>query len=128
MFLLLSVAEVNAGMAIACATKAPADPVLTFWMQLAKLMLENKLNDNGVAPNSPIRPRRRSDPIHVLKKREQFQGKYNPKLCQFERVRMMYLARPSSGCHKDTQDYCSCDPSMDLCLVCFGAHLIVRGG
>jgi hypothetical protein len=72
MFLLLSVAEVNAGMAMACATKALADPVLTFWMQLAKLMLENKLTDNGVAPNSPICPQRRSDPVHVLNKREQF--------------------------------------------------------
>jgi hypothetical protein len=39
---LLSVAEVNAGMARARAKKAPAKPMLDFWRQLTKMMLENR--------------------------------------------------------------------------------------
>jgi hypothetical protein len=42
---LLSLAEVNAGMARARAKKALAEPVLNFWRNLAKMMLENRLND-----------------------------------------------------------------------------------
>ena len=122
--------RVNVGMAKAHATKAVADPVLTFRMQLTKLMPETNLNDNGVAPNSPICPRSRSDPIHVLiKTREQFQGKYYPNLCKFKQVRTIHLARHCTGCCKDTRDYyCSYNPSMDPCLVCFGAHLKECGG
>jgi hypothetical protein len=116
------VAEVNAGMAKARAKKAPADSVLDFWKRLAKLMLENKLDERGVAPNSPIRPRRTSNPVHILKKRAKFQGKYDPELHKFKRVKSMYLARPCRDCRKDTPDYCSCDPSIDLCSACFGAH------
>jgi hypothetical protein len=40
----------------------------------------------------------------------------------FKRVNTVYLARPCTGCRKDTRDYCSCDPSIDLCSACFGAH------
>ena len=112
---LLSVAEVNAGMAKARAKKAPADSVLDFRKRLAKLMLENKLDEHGVATNSQIRPRRTSNHVHV-------DGKYDPEWRQFKRVKMMYLTRPCKDCRKDTRDYCSCDPSMDLCSACFGAH------
>jgi hypothetical protein len=41
-------------------------------------MLENKLDEHGVAPNSPIRPWRTSNPVHVLKKRRNYEGKYDP--------------------------------------------------
>ena len=75
---LLSVAEVNATMARARARKEPTDSVLGFRKHLAKLMLENKLNEHGVAPNSLICPRRVSNTPHVLCKREKFQGKYDP--------------------------------------------------
>ena len=119
---LLSVAEVNAGMAKARAKKAPADSVLDFRKRLAKLMLENKLDERGVAPNSPIRPRRTSNPIHSIKKRQKYDGKYDPERRQFKRVKTMYLACPCRDCRKDTRDYCSCDPSIDLCSSCFGAH------
>ncbi len=49
-------------------------------------------------------------------------GRYNPESCKFKRLRTEYLARPCTGCRKDTRDYCSCDPSIDLCSACFGAH------
>ena len=65
-------------------------------------MLENKLDEYGVAPNSPIRPRRTSNPVHILKKRGKYLGKYDPELCQFKRVKMMYLACTCKDCHKDT--------------------------
>ena len=118
---LLSVAEE------ARATKELADSVLGFWKRLAKLMLENKLNEHGVAPNSPIRPRRVSNTPHVLQKREKFQGKYDPERRQFKLVKLVYLARPCRDCRKDTRDYCSCDPSIDLCSACFGAHRAEHG-
>ena len=49
-------AEVDTEMAKAHARKAPTDLVLNFWKQLAKLILENKLIEHGVASNSPICP------------------------------------------------------------------------
>ncbi len=119
---LLSVAEVNAGMARVCAKKAPAKLVLDFWRKLAKVMLENRLNKYGVAPNSPICPRRVSNTPHVIKKRARNEGRYDSELRQFKRVSTVYLARPCSVCRKDTWDYCSCDPLIDLCSACFGAY------
>jgi hypothetical protein len=124
---LLSVAEVNAGMAKARATSRPADSVLDFWKRLAELMLENKLDARGVAPNSPIRPRRTSNTVHVLKKRAKYEGKFDHERRAFKRVKSMYLTRPCRDCRKDTRDYCSCDPSMDLCSACFGAHRMEHG-
>jgi len=118
---LLSVAEVNAGMARARAKKGPAEPVLDFRRKLAKMMLENKLNEYGVAPSSPIRPRRVSNTPHVIKKRAKKEGRYDSERRQFKQVKTLYLARPCSVCRKDTRDYCSCDPSIDLCSACFGA-------
>ncbi len=72
------------GMAKARAKKALADSVLNFWKRLAKLRLENKLDEHGVAPNSPICLRRTSNPVHVLKKREKYEGKYDPERRQFK--------------------------------------------
>ena len=92
--LLLSMAEVNAGMAKARAEKAPADSVLAFQKRLAKLMLVNKVNDNGMAPNSPIRPRRTSNPIHLFRKREQYQGKYDPEHREFIQASQDGVSRP----------------------------------
>ena len=115
------------GMAKARAKKAPVDLVLDFWKRLAKLMLENKLDEHGVAPNSPICPRRTSNPVHVLKKRGKYDGKYDPERRQFKRVKTMNLTRPCRDCRKDTPDYCSCDPSIDLCAACFGAHRAEHG-
>ena len=120
---LLSVAEVDAGMTKARAGKKPADLVLGFLKRLAKLMLENKLNKHGVAPKSLICPRRVSSIPHILNKRGRYQGKYEPERRNFKRVRTVYLARPCcTVCRKNTRDYCSCDPLMDLCSACFGAH------
>ena len=125
---LLSVAEVNAGMAQARAKKESAQPVLDFRKALAKLMLENRLNQYGQVPRSPNRPRRVSNTPHVLKKRDKHEGKYDPERRVFKRVRTVYLARPCTGCRKDTRDYCSCDPSLDLCPSCFGVHRQERCG
>jgi hypothetical protein len=119
---LLSVAEVNAGMARARAKRLPAELVLDFRRNLAKIMLENRLNEYGVAPNSPICPRRVSNNPHVIKKRARNKGRYDPERCHFKQVNTVYLARPCTVCRKDTRDYCSCDPSIDLCSACFGAH------
>ena len=120
---LLSMAEVNASMTKARAMQKPADSVLSFWKQLAKLMLENKLNEHGMAPNSPICHRRVSNTSHVLCKREKFQGKYDPERRAFKRVRTTeYLACPCTECRKNTRTYCSCNLSIDLCSSCFGAH------
>jgi hypothetical protein len=98
---LLSVAEVNAGMAQACAKKESAQPVLDFRKALAKRMLENKLNQYGEAPNSLICPRRVSNTPHVLKKRDNRKGKYDPERGAFKQVSTVYLARPCTGCPKD---------------------------
>jgi hypothetical protein len=56
------------------------------------------------------------------------EGRYDPERCEFKRVRTVYLARPCTGCRKDTRDYCSCDPSIDLCSACFGAHRVQHCG
>ena len=50
------------------------------------------------------------------------EGRYDPERCEFKQVRTVYLTRPCTGCRKDTRDYCSCYPSIDLCSACFGAH------
>jgi hypothetical protein len=125
---ILSVAEVNAGMARARARKEPAQPMLEFRRQLAMRMLENKLDERGVAASSPIRPRRASNMVHILKKREKFRGKWDSHKRQFKRIKTEYLVRPCSVCRKSTREYCLCAPGADLCRACFGAHLVEHGG
>ncbi len=95
---------------------------LNFRRNLTKMMLGNRLDEYGVAPNSPIHPRRVSNTPHVIKKRARNDGRYDSERRQFKRVSTVYLARPCTVCRKDTWDYCSCDPSIDLCSACFGAH------
>ncbi len=56
------------------------------------------------------------------------EGRYDPESREFKQVRTVYLARSCTGCRKDTPDYCSCDPSIDLCSACFGAHRVHHYG
>ena len=55
-----SVAESNAVHSKARAMKAPATPQLEYRRKLAKLMLNNRIQDDGSRLASPIRPRKRA--------------------------------------------------------------------
>ncbi len=80
------IAEVNAGQARARARKETAMPTLTFQKNLAKLMMTNKLDVEAVAPNSPIRRKRKSSTVHVYKKRPKNAGNWNPCTHKFNKI------------------------------------------
>ena len=120
---LCSIAEVNAGQARARAKKETAMPTLEFRKNLAKLMMTNKLDDEGVSPNSPIRRRRRSSTVHLHKKRPKNAGNWNPSRRDFSTINQPYSRHKCSNCNQLTREYCQCDPSKALCRVCFGLHV-----
>jgi hypothetical protein len=125
---LLSIAEVNAGQAGARARDDKPDPTLIFQRKLAMEMMTNKIKDNGVVAASPLRRPSRRVPSHVLTKRKQNEGKWNPNARKFNFTKTMYVVRPCFDCGKTTRSYCPCDPGRDLCGVCFGKHLLEHEG
>jgi hypothetical protein len=58
--------ELNAGQARARATGETVDPTLEFWKKMAYKMLTNKLNDDGVARGTPVRPQRWESTEHII--------------------------------------------------------------
>jgi hypothetical protein len=111
---LTSIAEVNARQARARARDDKPDPTLIFQRKLAMQMMTHKIQDNGVIAASPLRrPSRRGRvPSHVLTKRKQNEGKWNPKSMKIQ-----------SSVHAPIAVKLPCDPGRDLCGVCFGKHL-----
>jgi hypothetical protein len=124
---LLSVAEVNCVQARARGRKEVPEPTLTFRRKLAMRMLSNKIQSNGVAAASPPRLRRRSSTIHILKKRNVKEGKWNYSTRAFNKVTTEYVRYPCTECKKGVRTYCSCDPGATLCSVCYGLHVQEHG-
>jgi hypothetical protein len=60
----------------------------------------NKIKDNGVVAASPLRRPSRRVPSHVLTKRKQNEGKWNPNARKFNYTKTMYVIRPCSDCGK----------------------------
>jgi hypothetical protein len=67
------------------------EQILNFQKQLAKCMLFNKLDDNGIAPTSPIRFQLRRNKEHEQKRKEVNQGKWNATTMRFNTVNTPYL-------------------------------------
>jgi hypothetical protein len=76
------------------------DQTLIFRQKLAMEMMTNKIKDNGVVAASPLRRPSRRVPSHVLTKRKQNEGKWNPNARKFNYTKTMYVIRPCSDCCK----------------------------
>ena len=81
----------NAGQARARARDVKPDPTLTFRRKLAIEMMTNKIKDNGVVAASPLRRPSRTVPSHVLTKRKQNEGEWNPNAQKFNFTKTMYV-------------------------------------
>ena len=122
----LSIAEVNALNSQARGRNAPALPTLTFRKKLAQQMIENKLNDDGVRLQSPIRPKKRVSDVsmdeHVLDTRPVFSGAWDSATKNFRPVSTKYCKTVCASCTKLTRQYCRCNKKVSMCWNCFADH------
>jgi hypothetical protein len=73
-----AVAKVNACQTLAQAKHEPPTPQVEFWRELAKQLLNNTLDAPTALPQAVVAARWRSNTVHMLTKRGQEQGKWNP--------------------------------------------------
>ena len=83
--LMCSVAEVNACHSLAWAKCEPTTPQLEFRRKLAQQLLHNTLDVPQEFAPAVVAARRRSNTVHVLKKRGRKEGKWNLSPADFER-------------------------------------------
>ncbi len=119
-----SVAEVNAVNSRARARNNTADPQLTFRRNLAWDMLENKIEIIPQQRGSPMKTRNRRKPIvHDLKKRPIYTGRWDPVKGKFKKIVTDYMRLKCGICNnRTTRMYCSCNPGIPMCKVCYGRH------
>jgi hypothetical protein len=122
----LSVAEVNAINSQARGRNAPAVPTLVFRKKLARQMIENKLNDDGIRVNSPMKPKKRdSDAFldeHHLDTRPNFTGAWDENAKKFRDVGTKYCKTVCATCPRLTRRYCRCNRRVSMCYFCFADH------
>lgn len=123
---LLEVAEVNAVNSRSRARKKPAEPQLVFRRQLAKAMLQNKIDSHGNLQCSPIRPRKRarmSDVVqHKLLTKPTYTGIWDNSKNDWKEVNTEYLKGRCSTCSSEVRTYCSCNKKVLMCTDCWGMH------
>ena len=123
---LLSIAEVNAVNSRARARDTTAEPMLDFRRQLAKAMLENKIDNQGQLHCSPIRPRKRSRmsyvEMHELLTKPEYTGKWDNLTNDWKKVGTKYLKGCCATCTFLCRTYCSCNKKAIMCRKCWGDH------
>ena len=124
----LSIAEVNAVNTQARARKTSAVPTLAFRKNLAKQMMLNNLDDDGVRCSSPIRAQKRlSEPSsgeHDHLKRPKFTGSWDEISGTWSNVCTEYSKTRCSICSSETWMYCSCNKKVSMYVKCWGSHLL----
>ncbi len=122
----LSIAEVNALISQARGRKCPAAPTLTFWKKSAQQMINNRLSDDGMQVQSPIRPKKQLSDMnleeHVLDTRPVFTGAWDSSAKKFADVLTKYCKTVCATCMKLTRQYCRCDRRILMCWNCFADH------
>ena len=123
-----SVAEVNANNSLARANDTTAEHQIVFRKRLAKGMIENTLTSSGGVRHSPIRARKRksdcNEPGHVLLKKPNYTGKYNPTTKQWATVKTQHLKMKCHGCSREIRTYCACNKASPMCSECFATHYL----
>jgi hypothetical protein len=132
---LLALTEVNVKLAMDFGKpKKDIISMLAFRKRLAKALIFNhwliqeikeKEVQQEVSPNG--RKRRKIDQ-HEHIQRPIFTGKYNGATRKFNKTTKKYVRLKCSSCPSDcksfTRWYCRCDPSLPLCKVCYGQHIL----
>ena len=119
-----SVAEVNACQSLARGRREATLPQLEFRRNLARQLLNNTLDVPAVIPRTVVVNRRRSNAIHVLKKRGRHEGAWEPTYRQFKRISSAYMVLKCHSCKtKKCRTYCACFPATPLCEGCFTLHV-----
>lgn len=122
-----SVAESNAVHCRARARKDSATPQLEFRRNLAKLMLFNRIGDDGTRRASPIRPRKRvrDDRVteHGLVSRPKYTGMWDNSINNWRRIDTEYCKTKCNTCKTKVRTYCKCNKKISMCLNCFGDHM-----
>jgi hypothetical protein len=123
-----SVAESNAANCWARPTKEATSPQLQFRQKLAQQMLMNRINDDGVRRQSPLRVRKRGrdDRVldHGLVARPNFTGGWSNSLKTWTSVNTMYAKTKCATCKTKVRTYCKCDKKVCMCSVCYGDHMV----
>ena len=110
--------------------REPATPKIPFRKQLAREMLENKIEFDGRVGFSPIRARKRRRLV-----REEFRLASRPPftshLWDFQRnawrpVTTKYLKSKCSGCSNLVRTYCTCSKQVPLCRECYVGHSVAH--
>ena len=123
----LSVAEVNAVNSQARARRNAAVPTLEFRKKLARQMMENRLNSDGIILQSPRRPSKRVvasvSRDCKLMKRATFTGTWDESTKNFRQVTTQYLKLKCISCPEKVRTYCTCNKKVPMCTDCWGTHL-----
>ena len=126
-----SVAEANAVMSRARATKETPTPQLEFRRALAMKMLNNNITGDGVSMGSPMRARKRSRAsdvgVHELCQRPQFTGGWKTATNTWSKVTTMYAKIRCANCKKKIRTYCKCNTKVPLCSECYAGHVATAG-
>jgi hypothetical protein len=118
---------VNAVNSQARATRKAAVPTLEFWKKMARQMIENWLNNDGITLPSPRQPSKRVvesvSREHELVKRPTFTGSWDEYRNNCWRVMTEYLKLKCVSCPEKVQTYCTCNKKVSMCTACWGMHL-----
>ena len=99
-------------------------PQLQFRQILAKQMFKNTIGVEVVPEVVPRRTRRQSNLEHKLLRRGITDGTWNLQKRKFNTTNTDYVHHRCNGCgEKKARTYCSCDPSIPLCVACHALHV-----
>ena len=105
---------------------APAEPTLVFRKKLARQLIENKLNDDGIQVNSPVKPKKRDSSVysdeHQLDTRPTYTGAWDENEKKFRDIRTKYCKTVCATCSKMTRQYCRRNRKVSMCYYCFADH------
>jgi len=119
-----SIAEVNAVQSRAQGKGEATTPQLEFRRKLAEQMLTNTIGVEVVPEVACVRTRRQSNVEHKCLRRGVREGSWNVYTRRFTVTNTDYVRHRCSGCgQKKARHYCSCDPSIPICLGCHALHV-----
>ena len=105
---------------------AKAERTLVFRKKLARQMIENKLNDDGIRVNSPVKPKKRDSSVycdeHQLDTRPTYTGAWDENEKKFRDVGTKYCKTVCATCSRMTRQYCRCNSRVSMCYYCFADH------
>ena len=104
-----------------------AVPTLEFRKKLARQMIKNWLNNDGITLPSPRRPSKgvveSVSREHELVQQPTFTGLWDEYRKNFWWVMMEYLKLKCVSCLEKVRTYCTCNKEVSMCTACWGMHL-----